>query len=94
MSRLLGTYCRDGQRHRIELIGHRGALLVIDRPDHGPIGVIAELGPGEGERQARALLHGEGAYLRRAQAGERGLCRTLDSDEGEHHDQVPLGRAA
>lgn len=87
---LLGTYRLDGRRHRIELISHRGVALVVDRPDDGRVGVIAELDPGEGERQALALLHGEGAYLRRAQAGERGLCRALDDD----HDQAPLRRAA
>ncbi|MCP9491553.1 MAG: hypothetical protein MSC31_17010 [Solirubrobacteraceae bacterium MAG38_C4-C5] len=91
--RLLGTYRLDGQRHRIELISHRGAPLLIDRPDDGgPVGVIAELYPGEGERQATALLHGDGAYLRRAQAGERGLCPAL----GAHDDdaEAPVRRAA
>ena len=93
-SKLLGTYQRDGCHHRIELIARDGGRkLLVDRPNDiagGPIGVIAELDPDEGERQATALLHGEGAYLQRAQRGERGLCRPLRED----HDQAPLRHAA
>lgn len=90
-ARLLGTYRLEGIRHRIELIAHRGERLLVDRPDDGgPIGVIAELCPGEGERQAQALLIGQGAYLQRARAGEPGLCRALDA----RSDQAPARRAA
>ncbi len=94
--RLLGTYHRDGCRHRIELIaGDGGRKLLVDRPDDidgGPIGVIAELERDEDERQATALLHGAGAYLQRAQAGEPGLCRPLDT--GHDNDRAPLRHAA
>lgn len=93
-SKLLGTYHLDGCHHRIELIARDGGRkLLVDRPNDiagGPIGVIAELDPDEGERQARALLHGAGAYLQRARRGERGLCRPL----GDGHDQAPLRHAA
>lgn len=76
---LMSSYRVGEQHHRIELIVHRGARLLVDRADGGGrIGVIAELEHGEGERQVRGLLHGDGAYLQRASRGERGLCRALD----------------
>ena len=90
-TRLLGTYSLDGTRHRIELVARHGRALVVDRPDDdGPIGVVAELYPDEGERQALAVLH-QGAYLQRAQAGEPGLCCVLDDD---HDEAAARGRAA
>jgi hypothetical protein len=91
MGQLLATYRLDGKWHRIELVDHGGERLVLDRGGDGPARVIAELAPGEGTRQASCLLDGDGAYLERAQAGERGLCKAL---AGESSDQAPLERAA
>jgi hypothetical protein len=62
-----------------------------DRPPDGPARLIAELDRDEGKAQALAVLHGEGAYLERARAGEPGLCRRLNDDPP---GQRPLARAA
>lgn len=82
MSQLLATYRRDGERHRIELIAGPEGRRVIDRPDEGPVRLIAELAPDEGKPQAMAVLNGDGAYLQRARAGEHSLGRILDDEAG------------
>jgi len=88
---LVATYDLDGQSHRIELIPRAsGRMLLVDRPRQGPTRLIAELERDEGTRQARAILH-QGAYLRRAQAGEPGLAPALDDDQPA---QQPLAGAA
>jgi hypothetical protein len=86
MGHLLTTYTVDGEPHRIELVELRDGALVLDRPGTGAPLVVAELCRGEGEDQARAVLHA-GGYLKRATGGEAALCRALAADEG-------LGRAA
>jgi hypothetical protein len=92
MARLLATYTRAGKRHRIELVPQGACRLLVDRAADGPVRLVAELGPGEGEAQALAVLHGEGAYLERARAGEPRRCKTLDDeDESEWR---PRARAA
>jgi hypothetical protein len=91
MARLLATYTLAGRRHRIELVPRGAGQLLIDRPPEGPARLVAELDPGEGEAQARAVLHGDGAYLERARAGEPGLGRRLDDDPPGRR---PLARAA
>jgi hypothetical protein len=91
MARLLATYTLAGRRHRIELVPRGAGQLLIDRPPEGPARLVAELDPGEGEDQARAVLHGDGAYLDRARAGEPGLGRRLDDDPPGRR---PLARAA
>jgi hypothetical protein len=92
MARLLATYTRAGERHRIELVPQGACKLLVDRAGDGPVRLVAELGPDEGEAQALAVLHGEGAYLERARAGEPRLCKALDDDDlfGWH----PSARAA
>ena len=92
MARLLATYTRAGERHRIELVPQGACKLLVDRAADGPVRLVAELGPGEGELQALAVLHGEGAYLERARAGEPRLCKALGDDDlfGWH----PPARAA
>jgi hypothetical protein len=92
MAQLLASYKLAGQRHRIELVPQGYGQLVIDRAADGPARLVAELAPDEGEDQALAVLHGDGAYLERAQAGEPGLCRRLDSDDPP--GQRPLAPAA
>ena len=91
MAQLLVSYTRAGRRHRIELVPQGYGQLVIDRPPDGPARLVAELAPDEGEDLALAVLHGEGAYLKRARAGEPGLCRRLDDDPP---GQRPQARAA
>ena len=91
MAQLLASYTRAGRRHRIELVPQGYGQLLIDRPQDRPALLIAELAADEGEDQALAVLHGEGAYLERARAGEPGLCRRLDDDPP---GQQPLARAA
>lgn len=91
MAQLLATYTLAGQQHRIELVPQSGRRLLIDRPADRPARLIAELAPDEGEDQALAVLHGEGAYLERARAGEPGLCHQLEDDPPS---QRPLARAA
>jgi hypothetical protein len=91
MAQLLASYTVAGRRHRIELVPAGRRRLLIDRPADGPARLVAELAPDEGEGQALAVLHGEGAYLERARAGEPGLCRRLDDDPP---GQRPLAPAA
>jgi hypothetical protein len=91
MAQLLASYTLAGRRHRIELVAQGYRQLLIDRPADGPARLIAQLDPDEGEEQALAVLHGEGAYLERARAGEPGLCRRLDDYPP---GQRPLARAA
>jgi hypothetical protein len=92
MARLLATYTLAGERHRIEFVPQGAYKLLVDRAGDGPVRLVAELGPDEGEPQALAVLHGEGAYLERARAGEPGLCKRLDNqDESEWR---PRARAA
>ena len=77
MAELVENYIVDGERHRIELVrGEGGGQLLLDRCGAGAPRVIAELAPGEGREWVGRLLHGEGAYLERARAGER-LCVEL-----------------
>ncbi len=61
--------------------------LVLDLGASGPAYVVAELGPGEGLAQVEAVLHGEGAYLRRARGGGR-LCRVAHRDELEQKHEL------
>jgi hypothetical protein len=91
MAKLLASYTLAGRRHRIELVPQGYGQLLIDRPPDGPARLVAELAPDEGEDQALAVLHGAGAYLERARAGEPGLCRRLDDDPS---GQQPPARAA
>jgi hypothetical protein len=91
MAQLIATYTLAGRRHRIELIPQGYGQLLIDRPADGPARLVAELAPDEGQEQALAVLHGDGAYLERARAGEPGLGRRLDDDPP---GQRPLARAA
>jgi hypothetical protein len=91
MSQLLATYSVGGEQHRIELVGRRGGALVLDRPGEGAPRVVAELDQGEGEKEALAVLQA-GGYLERAQAGEEGLCRTLEAEPGR--SERPAARAA
>lgn len=93
MRELLATYERAGRRHLIELVDERdGGRLVIDRGPEGPERVVAELAPDEGTEHALCVLHGDGAYLERAQRGEPGLCRALT--EADPPGQQPLAPAA
>jgi hypothetical protein len=91
MAQLLASYMLGGRRHRIELVADGRRRLLIDRPADGPVRLVAELAPDEGEEQALAVLYGDGAYLERARAGEPGLCPRLDDDPPGQH---PLARAA
>jgi hypothetical protein len=80
MGRLLATYALAGERHRIELVHLRDGALVLDRPAEGAPRVVAELDREEGEAQALAVIEA-GGCLKRARAGEPGLCRVLAEDE-------------
>jgi hypothetical protein len=91
MPQLLASSTLAGRRYRIELVPQGYGQLLIDRPPDGPARLVAELDRDEGEDQARAVLHGDGAYLERARAGEPGLCRRLDDDPP---GRQPLARAA
>jgi len=91
MAQLLASYALAGRRHRIELVPQGARRLLIDRPADGPPRLVAELDADEGKEQALAVLHGEGAYLERARAGQPGLCRRLDDDPA---GQRPLAPAA
>jgi hypothetical protein len=64
---------RGGRAHLVVLRGR----LVLDVAISEPPRVVAELGEGEGARQARALLADDGGYLERARRAERPLCRPL-----------------
>ena len=77
MSELIATYTVRGEHHRLELVDTPEGRLLLDRGGSGAPRVVAELGPDEHREQAEAVLDGDGAYLRRARAGEPGLCRPL-----------------
>jgi hypothetical protein len=73
----LASYRRAGELRRVVIADG----LAVDLGERGPAYLLAELGPGEGKDQVLALLHGDGAYLDRVQAGEEGLCRRLARGE-------------
>lgn len=81
MAEPLASYTVAGEQHLIELVELPAGRLVLDRCGSGRPGVVAELDRCEGREHALAVLHGEGAYLERVRAGERGLCRPLADDE-------------
>jgi ribosomal protein S9 len=76
MAQLLATYALRNELHRIELVKLRDGAIVLDRAADCDSLVVAELARDEGEEQALAVIHG-GGYLKRARAGELGLCRAL-----------------
>jgi hypothetical protein len=72
-----------GRAHRVVLRGR----LVLDVARREPARVVALLGEGEGEPQARALLDGSGideGYLVRAAREPRPFVRELRADDVEH----------
>ena len=77
MSELIATYSVRGEHHRVELVETAEGRFLLDRGGQGAPRVVAGLAPDEEREQALAVLHGDGAYLRRAAAGEQGLCRAL-----------------
>jgi hypothetical protein len=77
MTELILAYRRGPNTRGIAL--HR--RLVLDLAARGPAYVVAELELGEGRPQIAAVLFGEGRYLERARAGERGLCRSATAAE-------------
>ena len=89
MAELILGYRRGRQQRGIAL----HARLVLDLAARGPAYVVAELDVGEGRPQIAAVLFGEGRYLERARAGERGLCRTATGAELDPGAQ-PAAQAA
>jgi len=80
MEETIATYTDAADRpHAVVLVIHPGGALVVDR---GPrsVCVVCALETDEGRDQALAVLEG-GAYLERARASRRPLCRALSEEE-------------
>ena len=82
-----------GRPHRVVLRG----WLVLDIARRQPVRVVARLGEGEGEPQARALLEGseiDAGYLARAAREPRPFIRALQPDDLHRTARSAAERAA